>query len=318
MSTNYPTQTMDIATILLALMKLKEATKANGWIPQNPQHAMLLQWLDEFGDLLPKITGLSALASRHYEALNAFLEENEFPAMFKSFDPDDKIGVAAILDKLVSWLYGPGELVDIWSPAGNKHLPGFELPPEGVIVYQVEGYSGAHLLEILTKTDDRLWLFHAPAMTPPIWLGLARLAIDVMRRKRTLVTRSSTYGGPLLVAFAGAQIPMLDFESESDLSWLLDLGMQTQNDRYWVEKASQIFKMRMDETGARVKVVTAMLMLAEAIMETPPPPYVVNGPFFGWWTQVGVTMADGNPFPMAAFYAGLDALKKPEGSLEDM
>ena len=68
--------------------------------------------------------------------------------------------------------------------------------------------------------------------------------------------------------------------------------------------------MRMDETGARVKVATAVG--AERFMSVEPILLVLDRPFYGWWTQKGLNL------PMAAFFADWDALHQPAGSLEDL
>lgn len=73
----------------------------------------------------------------------------------------------------------------------------------------------------------------------------------------------------------------------------------------------QQFKMRMDETGARVKVATVIVTMRG--MSEEPRIFTVNGPVYGWWTQKGF-----EDLPMAAFFADWDALHKPAGSLADL
>ena len=70
--------------------------------------------------------------------------------------------------------------------------------------------------------------------------------------------------------------------------------------------------MRMDETGARVKVATAMVASRCCVISEGPTVFVVDRPFYGWWTQTGVAL------PMAAFFAGWDSLHRPEGSLDEL
>jgi hypothetical protein len=69
--------------------------------------------------------------------------------------------------------------------------------------------------------------------------------------------------------------------------------------------------MRMDEKGARVKVATGIVS-KEAFSADQPSVFVVNRPFYGWWTQEGLDL------PMAAFFADWESLHKPVGGLEDL
>ncbi|MBI4709377.1 MAG: hypothetical protein HY764_04205 [Candidatus Portnoybacteria bacterium] len=301
---------LDIATIMYALAQLDDELGAVTWNSSNPQQEEFFKWLSQYRDCLKDIKGLEALASHFYKKLNEFLSERKFNPSVKPFDPTLGIGVVSVLDKLVKWLNGPGLIVEIPTVLGKK--PGFELPPSGVKIYKVDAYSDMHLLELLTKSEDTLWIFaHDTTSSSEDGfirsdLDLARLSMVVMDSPRRNLTRQ----------FAGAKVPMIDFDVEADLSWIIgadtvakkEAGMA---DEYWfISQAKQQFKMRMDEKGARVKVATALVGLRSFSRD--PKPFVVDRPFYGWWTQKGI------PLPMAAFYADWDAMKKPAGSLEDL
>jgi hypothetical protein len=59
------------------------------------------------------------------------------------------------------------------------------LPDDGVNIYEVEGYPGSYLLELLTQSDDRLWLFMHED-TGVEGLDLVKLSLDVMQRPRKI------------------------------------------------------------------------------------------------------------------------------------
>jgi hypothetical protein len=304
------TRALDVVTIIRALKEFEKELKISEWFPGNPLQLKVFDWLKKYGLALDSVTGLKALASRDCDELNRFLVQNKFNPVIQPFNTGTSLGVVAIVDKLIKWLHGPGEIVDIQTEKGL--LPGFKLPAGGVNVYQVEGYKDSHLLELLTKTEDTLWLFIHPDLTIT-GLDLVDLSLDVMSKQRKIAKLRSYFGDDLgEVAFAGAKIPMLDFDISPDISWLCDAGGIDENKLpFSVEQAFQQFKMRMDETGARVKVATAMVMRYTAMVGGPSC-FVVDTPFYGWWMQKGV------PFPMASFFADYDSLKKPVGSLEDL
>lgn len=303
------TRALDVLTILHALNVLDGELKTTGWNAKNPQQEKIFAWLEEHRDLLAKVTGLDAKASRFWEELNQYLTDHKFDPMVQPFDPDLDIGVVSILDKLVKWLHGPGAKVEIHTAQGER--PGFELPAQGVNIYEVNGYHGSYLLELLTKSDDTLWLF-VHDDTSLDGLDMVELSMDVMSRTRKTPMRKSMFGGGRQYeAFAGAQVLMLDFDIKPDISWMIGADTNTEDgERFFIAQAAQQFKMRMDETGARIKVATA-IVLVKGIHEEPSV-FVLDRPFYGWWTQKGLNL------PMAAFFADWDVLHQPAESLENL
>ena len=337
------TRALDAMTILSALEALDHELQATRWKPQNPTQRELFAWLSTYKEQLARITGLEAKASRFYEELNAFLANRGFRLSIAPFDSTRELGVVSVLDKLVRWRNGPGTLSDIATRRGT--MPGFELPDDGVNIYEVEGYPGSYLLELLTQSDDRLWLFmhedtgvegldlvklsldvmQRPRKIPmsrasweeeaptsarePLIKSLVKRPLDALRRSRETELRADP-GEGAYPTWAGAKVPMIDFDLTPDLAWLLGAGMITERgDRYEIVQAAQQFKMRMDETGARVKVATIVIVKVLSLT-LGPKMFVVDRPFYGWWTQHGIDM------PLAAFFADWDCWRKPAGSLE--
>jgi hypothetical protein len=78
--------------------------------------------------------------------------------------------------------------------------------------------------------------------------------------------------------FAGAQVPMLDFDVKPDLSWLVGADVNLEDGgAHVITQAAQQFKMRMDETGTRVKVAT--VVVASPCIREDPVVFVLNKPF---------------------------------------
>lgn len=295
------TRALDIATILHALSVLSDRVQARTWKPINEEQTQLFQWLRDYGKQLANITGLEALASQYYEELNRFLSDRNFTIRLSPFNPEVEIGVVSILDKLVRWLQGPGEIVQIHTEQGIR--PGFELR-DGANVYEVEAYPDSHLVRLQTKSQDTLWLFVHPD-TSLEGLDMVKLSLDVMNRKWL---EAKVYGS----RYRGVQVPMVDFDVQPSLGWLQGAEMLTDTlpFRFVIKQAVQQFKLRMDETGARVRVATGITLRSLTLLDLGP--FVVDRPFYGWWTQEGVV------FPMAAFFADWDSLRKPSGSLENL
>lgn len=301
------TRALDVITIMHALSELEGELGIASWRAKNQNQEKIFAWLEKNRELLAKITGLDAKASRFWEELNRFLTDRKFDPMVEPFDPDEGIGVVSVLDKLVKWKRGPADKVMISTMRGT--IPGFELPWDGVNIYEVDGYPASFLLELLTKSDDTLWLF-AHKDTGLDGMELAELSMDVMSRARREPTRRN-YGRFESPVYSGAQVPMLDFDIKPDIGWLAGADTTVVGGKYYfISQASQQFKMRMDETGARVKVATVVVMLRG--MGDEPKKFVLDHPFYGWWMQKGLNL------PMAAFFADWDSLHEPAGKLEDL
>ncbi len=300
------TRALDVITIMHALEVLSKEIGAQTWGAMNVKQQKLFEWYYQLKHNLDQISGLQAKASRFYNELNEFLVSNGFDPMVDPFDPNLGVGVVSILDKLVNWLNGPGELVTINTNAGTK--PGFELPPSGVEVFEVLGMEGL-LIKLLTKSSDNLWIYTNPDKNI-FGLDMVSMALDVMSRPRTAPISKGLYG-PDYPTYGPVQVPMIDFNIKPDLEWLLGAATQGTAGSYAIEQAKQQFKMRMDETGARVKVATVIVAKRSVVEE--PKILTLDQPFYGWWSQKHL-----ENIPMAVFFADYDVWKKPAGSLNDM
>jgi hypothetical protein len=304
------TRALDVVTILHALSRLKSELNITDWIARKPEQKKIIEWLEKFEKDLDRITGLEALASRSFADLNQFLVQHKFDPVIQPFDPATSLGVVSIVDKMIKWLHGPAQEKSIFARGQNQELPGFKLPAGGVNVYSVEGYYNSCLLELLTQSDDTLWIFVHPDLDITS-LDIVDLSFEIMAKTRTTYLSSGGFNQGK-VAFAGAEVPMIDFDIKPDIGWLLGMGSTTESGvPYCVSQAMQQFKMRIDKTGARVKAATSIVKRCLSISQGPVP-FIVDQPFYGWWMQKGI------PFPMAAFFADYDCMKKPDGSLEDL
>lgn len=292
------TRALDVVTIIRVLTKIGEELESNDWVVKNTEQARVVVLLEDFCEFLAKIDGLEVKVSKVYQELNAFLIEKKFKPVIQPFDSKNGLGVVSVLDKLAEWAYGPAAEVDINAVNGSV-LNGFKLPAGGVAVYEVEGYKDEYLVQLLSKSEDSPWIFlHGDDSLSG--LDLVKLSFDVMSAKRRVVD-----------TFESVCVPMVDLDVEPDISWLCGMEAPVKGGNYFISQANQQFKMRMDKTGARVKVATSMTVFRS--MASFKPQLIINRPFYGWWAQ-----RDLENIPMAAFFADWDALKRPAGSLEDL
>lgn len=296
------TNALDIATIFQALSTLEDEFLGSGrfWLAHSDRMQKLLMLYVEFKEVVRRIHGLKAKASTNWEELNQWLVSERFEPLFSEFVG---IGVVSILDKLIQWLEGNAVLCQIHGADGQDH-PGFELEPAGAVVCRVDGFLG-QLAKLKTKSQDTLWLYlpyrDEPYREEPLTgLDMVEMAIEIHTAAKERDER-----------YAGVQIPKVDFSIKPDVSFLIGLDTYDRKDDYWViAQAFQQFKFRMNEEGARARVVTGIAVLRS--LRTAPTQLVFDQPFYGWFTQAGVDL------PMAVFYADFDSWKEPAGTLDEL
>lgn len=288
---------LDFVTIGYALEAAanERSVGKDGWKGQNPEQERFLDWFAAHRDELSKLEHLTAKVSDQAEELNAKLREHGFPNMFSEL-PKDGFGVVAILDMLVEWLEECTVSTVDRSDDGNvSTYPAFKVPSQGSEVYEVHGFDEP-LVRLRTKTGDSLWLMKHPQ--PASGLDLAELSQRVLEKPRVAVYR-----------YSSAVVPKLEHQPEVDMSWLP--GLTTSDGNWYVDEAFQLFRLRVNEKGARVKVATGMTIRATAIWVEEP--YVFDEPFVGFFTQKGSPN-----LALAGFFADTDSWKEPEGSLEEL
>ncbi len=306
------TRALDLITIGAALMKLEEKviaeTKANSaqWKTKlgklSPETEFVLKLLTEKNrKLLAKLKDLNVKVSFDADGLNEMMENAGFSEDIGNLGSRE-MGFVSILDKLTKWL----EVADecwIQTKCGKK--PGFRLHSDEVDIYEVDGYEKSILVSPRTRTKNNIWFFlHNDPNIEGV--KMAKLAFNVMGRERWLHSR-----------YEGAKIPKIDFVVKPNIKWLTELMIEPDTlnieDAFFLRKAEQVFRMRMDETGARVKVLTFGSGLIGSAMRRRKEILIIDRPFYGWWTQDNL-----EKLPMVCFYADFDCWKEPEGSLEEL
>lgn len=297
------TQALDLVTLGRALNEL--STKYLGdcrWEPLNSSQLAFLLWYDTNKEALNSLENLEELASSDHLLLNEFLVERGFKPMF---DKIEGVGVVSVLDMLVNWLI-KGELTSIsrYERSAEEFgrrvaYPAFRIPAGGVDIYDVEGYS-MPLVRLRTMTGHSLWLMKVPE--PGSGIELALSAQSILAANRCLNPHWSE----------GATVPMLEIDIVPDLSWVLGMSTNSPRDgRHVIVQAFQMFKLRANEVGARIKVATGLGTMRGGPQL--PTPYVFNEPFIGFTTQ-----PSNDSMPVAAFWADTDSWKNPEGTLEEL
>jgi hypothetical protein len=289
------TQVLDFSTIADCLRGLEDETGPLTWHPSNDEQRQFFGWMTEHADQIKQLSNLTAKAARDYSVLNQFMVEHGFDPLFSPFDG---VGVASILDMLVKWLY-EGVVQTVFRANTHEPYPGFALR-RGTVQVHFARFFVYPVAQVKTQSGHHLWVTASEEPKSGI-----DLAMTVQKLAEAPKHSASLFTG-------GLRMPMLDIDTQGDLSWLLAAcGIDSEQKPWFITQAFQQFKLRLNQIGARVKVGTGVAM--ERGARTSDADMVLNRPFIGYFTQPGL---DG--LPLAAFYADTDSWKEPAGSLEDL
>ena len=290
---------LDLVTMGHALDALEQRfLRGCTWDGLYAHQNRFLNWWRENRDHISLLEGLKSFASTDANELNKFLTDHGFEPNFTPLGPDG-IGAASILDMLVEWVVS-AQITTLRARQLPGHdwsiFPAFQVPSQGVILYEVEG-SDSPLVELLTKSGDSLWIMMSDK--PRHELDLALRAQDILKRPRQLTS-----------SWDGVVVPKIDLRLEPDLSWMLGVTALQPGGSFVVDQAFQQFRLRMNEQGARAKVATGFGM-ERGVMFTLEP-LQIDRPFIGFFTQKGLRL------PIAVFYADFDCWREPAGSLKEL
>lgn len=293
------TETSVIHPILACLDKAEEELGAGRvWTPTNElQTRFLREFFPRMGDITKfSAAELKSILSKNADAINAFLAENGFQIKLEQFG-ELEFGVASVLNVLVEWLsLGKVTQLDLH---GRGVFPAVHLKgDQGVDVLDAGSLSPHPIVSIATKTGDRLCMTIASEQ---------HQGFDLTERVQAL--RKGVSGlGRARGQFDGAVFPMVHFDREVDIEWILAMSTADANGiPAVITQAKQQTRFRMNERGARAESAVA-IGISRTCIEVRRP-YIVDRPFILWIERPGVEL------PIFSGLFAEDVWKNP-GSLD--
>ena len=274
------THALDLTTILKAFIQLEADCFSKGiaWKAINPLQAEIFELLGQYRDDVEELRDLIANVT---------------------INPPFGIIVTSVLDKTVCWIDGVGEEAAIRKD--GKEYPAFRLRG-GCRVLGTEPHGGEPLLEIETKNGDRLYIMMCDKEMEGMALAKKVLGLSMVKWS----------AHPDYEPRVKATIPKVDFSLEPDIDFLVGASTTYRRVDWSIDKATQKFRFRMNEKGARAVVETVMFLMTSINPKLKKKEQIIiDRPFIGWFVQPG------SAFPMAPFYADTDSWKA-SGKLEDL
>ena len=267
------------------------------WQGINPSQQSLLDFFAANDlDLVQAVrTGLiTAEASYEREVLERFLANHGFAGMpVPEFTKPD-FGVASVFDLLVHWLE-VGKRITL-SGQNQQQVPGVQLKKDIVTIQAVNGFHEP-LVTVDTQEGFEVKLLKVGSVAGRRYESY----LELLRAPQRL-----SVGLPIS-GYSCVRLPMIDFQQDVDLDWILGLNTMGDDGRpAIVRAASQRNRLRLNDRGARAQSATVMVVMRGVSIDRP---YVIDEPFLLWVTQKY------RPTPLFVAYLDYDSWQDP-GNLD--
>ena len=264
------------------------------WTPVNDQQKEFLEDFMRYAGLVDSLgDNLKRKAHCSVEVINAWLKENGFDIQLSPPPPGSRtFAVASILDVLVEWIE-KGSKTTIHSADTHEEFRAVKLKKgNGVSACEAKGHPNP-VVSIRTKSSDTVCMTVLDRM-PEGTFGVAKKVEELRSAQREWIPSD------------GVVFPMVDYDSQVDISWIVNMRTGDRPDDFRIEEAIQQTKFRMNEQGARAESAAAMTFRCLSI-GGPDKTIYIDRPFMLWIEREGI---------VAPLFTGVfaeDSWKEPKG-----
>ena len=252
-----------------------------------------------FWDHMPVVDqlgeNLKRKADRDYEVINKWLKDNKFDIQLTvpaDNNTSNVFAVASILDVLVEWLE-LGEKTSLRSVITGNSFDAVELKrAQGVVGFLDEAIHPHNVVRLTTKSGDFVFMTCIDSL-PKNTFAIA----DKIRSLEEVFKMPDQVDG---VVF-----PMVDYNSQVDISWICGMTTGKSLDDFKIEQALQQTKFRMNERGARAQSAVAMGFRCRSVAPVRHTVYM-DRPFLLWIERQGIKV------PLFAGVFAEDVWKEPK------
>lgn len=269
------------------LLKAEETIECTGlWQPHDRQQERFLRrYYDQAHAYVGNLPEVESIASPEAGIINKFLEERGFSIRLDELD-DLEIGVASVFKLLLEWTR-PGQMCHI----RNRAFPAVRIGESHR--FSVSRRTSNPIVSITAKNGD---VVHMTAID--------RLPEDSMDTLELVegIERSMKENHD----FEGVVFPMIDYDEEIDISWIIGLAAESHEGPWVINQALQQTRFRMNELGAKVESAVAMGVRYMACAQPKKPDLVIDKPFLLWITR------DSLSHPLFIGHFAEDTWKRPK------
>ncbi len=291
-------------------MQLFEQTVGEGeWTLPNGE--ALAQNYETLRSELPNLSDLmqNKVAVGSPDAVNAFLEENEFDIRLEDQNMEGAVYTASVLDIRVKWdkrLAGKAGKMNVYkkNPDGSYDYDNkrevdsvdMTVPKENIL--SVEGHE-YEIVKLDTQGDNTVYMTRYDGVPPQGAVALQGLVSTWMDDVKP---STGSYTGKV-------EFPMVDFNKEGDImelqqgDYITDEGYP-----YIVAEAKYQHILKINELGAIAKAASALTSMPRGLGG--PKSVDINGNFLVWFERDGI-------IPFSAYISEKD-MKAPQLSNDDL
>jgi len=253
------------------------------------QQEFIKRFMGLIGGLDSLTKELVSIADADVQVINRFLKEKGFDIQLPPA-PAGSFSVASVLNILVEWLK-EGIVTQVRNYNSGMLHDAVKLK-EGVQLYR--SFKDEPIVCIRTKSGDIVWITIVRDI-PETRFGIMEVIKDaevVMDAGFVAADRDHE----------GVIFPMIDYNQFVDISWIEHMRV---TDDWYIDKALQQTKFRMNEKGARAESAVAMTLRLCCCAPQNRSPVIINDTFVLWIERPGVE------FPVFAGVFAEDVWNKP-------
>lgn len=279
------TQTLCVLPVLGCLSAAAKYLEAKGHSPEmSPSTDEQAQFLEMFEDLMnyvPDVKELESMASEDVADVNNWLAAKGYDIRLQE---GAELSMASVFELLLEWMT-EGSRSSVTAADGKDYTA--VLVKKNVTVAHEMAVHSNPVVRVMAKTGETVCMSIVDEV-PDSFAGLFLKVAELDSVKSTSHQ------------FDGATFPMVDLDVRPDISFINGLEMSPD---FFVGKAIQQTRFRMNEKGAKVESAAAMQLFRSVAMRVP---YSIDRPFLLWIRR------DGFEFPLFAAVLCEDVWKEPQ------
>lgn len=292
-----PTQTstcclLPLVAALEGALIIKSAGKTEWQATNDLQREFLTEVFQPCRSAIATMPEIQSISSDEAETVNDWLAGHGFEIRLQELSPGG-FAVASILELLTTFK-SPGQRSKLQGRDGKIHDA--VTLYEHVSYWSLDSFHRNPVAGVETHSGDVIYMTIARGL--PGGFDLLRTCMDI----------TGSLSSKRVGQYSRVQFPMVAIREQPDISWVLGMSSSSkEGNPMTVVQALQQEQFRMNETGARTEVSTAVEVFVTCMESPPAPPplMIIDRPFLLWIVRPGISV------PVFAAYISYDTWRDP-------
>ena len=245
------------------------------WVSNNHTQDEFLKRFSHMSGLVDQIgNNLKSKADVQVSVINTWLRDNGFNIQLDE-TRGAEFAVASILNILVEWCI-PGKEIQMLTKSGIISAVHIKDNCSGNISqYKESSQNPNPIVRLDTKNHDRVFITKVGDYDDDNFVVSQLVDMAVKNIKLTRLEECEA-----------VKFPMVDYDQETDISWIEGMAVGPNDNDYFIGQAMQQTQFRMNEKGARAKSACAMMTKRGIMADST---VVIDEPFLLWIQRKGIS-----------------------------